>query len=256
MNDWLAQFYGTAPAVETPDDTNMNKTASVALLEKVAEEIGADFDGIDIDALSEEDAEELLEELFSQMGDETDPEPENAETTETPEAATETKDETPEPEAAAETEGDGELDKESMAKLAEADFYGRAMAHAYVDELRQLEKAAENKDDARARLKAALMGGKGGPLASDAPPKESKDEPKCEKCGDKGCPACKKEDEEKTSSVLDSAIDNMAVDLANKWIEEHGLQKRAVSEDVQTAVQQRAVELLIQEGYVDPSDLG
>lgn len=232
MNDWLAQLYGTAPIVETDIDSNMNKTASVALLEKVAEELGADFAGIDIDALSEEDAEELLEELFSQIGDEG----EGGEA----EASADGGDE-----GGDEGGDDEELDKESMAKLAEADFYGRAMAHAYVDELRSLEKQAMSKDDARERLKAALMGGKGGP-----PPKAKDDKTK-KKGGEEG-----DDGEEKTSSVLDSAIDNMAVDLANQWIEEHGLQKRAVSEDVQAAVQQRAVELLIENGYVNPSDVG
>ena len=225
MNDWLAQLYGTAPAVDADEMTNMNKTASVALLEKVALEVGADFDGIDIDSLSEEDAEELLEELFSEMGDDDTP------------AAEFTDDD------------DGDLDKESMAKLAEADFYGRAMAHAYVDELHTLEKTAASKGDARERLKMALTGW------DDAPDKD----------GDKKCKGCEKspcmcgkggKGGEKTSAVLDSAIDHMAVDLANQWIEENGLSKRAVSEDVQTAVQQRAVELLIENGYVDPSDVG
>ena len=238
MNDWLAQLYGTAPVADIEDNTNMNKTASVALLEKVAEEIGADFEGIDLDALSEEDAEEILEDLFSQLGDEgesAEGEGENAEPAAEPaaEAATEA-------EGAENAEGNEELDKESMAKLAEADFYGRAMAHAYVDELRTIEKQAMSKDDAKARLKAALFSGKGGPPPAKEDKKDEKDE----------------SGEEKTSAVLDGAIDSMAVDLANQWIEEHGLQKRAVSEDVQTAVQQRAVQLLIQNGYVDPSDVG
>jgi len=48
-------------------------------------------------------------------------------------------------------DAEGGVEKESMAKLAEADFYGRAMAHAYVDEL---EKIAGPVDRAKALYKS------------------------------------------------------------------------------------------------------
>jgi hypothetical protein len=51
-----------------------------------------------------------------------------------------------------EMRNEGEIDDEAQTKMAEADFLGRAMAHAYVAELDDIEKQASGKLDAAKAL--------------------------------------------------------------------------------------------------------
>ena len=83
---------------------DLEKQAAAEFLVKMAEE-----EGVNLDELSDEEVAGLLSEIEGDMGKQ----------------------------ASAEDEGD-----EAQEKLAEADFLGRAMAHAYVNELHEIDKAA------------------------------------------------------------------------------------------------------------------
>lgn len=111
MDAKLAAFYGT----NSPDEADVEKLAAAELAEKLAGEESVNLDGI-----SEEQLEEVAQQLIS---GEDDPE-ETPSGEDTQEAAVE------EPEGGA------------QEKLAEADYLGRVMAHAYVNELRSIEKTA------------------------------------------------------------------------------------------------------------------
>ena len=82
---------------------DMEKQAAAEFLVKLAEQ-----EGVDLDTLSDQEVGDLLAEIEKQGSAQ------------------------PEPEAGT----------EAQEKLAEADFLGRAMAHAYVNELHEIEKAA------------------------------------------------------------------------------------------------------------------
>ena len=103
MDPRLAELYGT----NQPDQDDLEKMASAEFAEGLTE------DGqIDLDNVSEEDLEEMAQEVLQGSdGDEDD------------------------------EEGD-----EDMQKLSEADYLGRVMAHSYVNELRGIDKtSAEGK---------------------------------------------------------------------------------------------------------------
>lgn len=108
MDPKLAEIYGT----NQPDEADVEKLAAAELAEELTEE-----GEMDLDSLSEEEAEQLAQQVLS-GGEETE------------EAAVE------EPEA----------DEESQEKVAEADYLGRVMAHAFVQENREIEKDAGVKD--------------------------------------------------------------------------------------------------------------
>ena len=103
MNEILAQIYGTAS--DTTEEP-LEKTAEAALLDEL--EKVATAEGIDLGELSDEDIVEILSEAMNSG--------EAEKTAEATEA----------------TEEDGQV------KLAEADFLGRAMAHAFYNELSQI----------------------------------------------------------------------------------------------------------------------
>ena len=87
------------------DDSDLEKAAAAELAEGLAEEDGS----IDLDSLNEEQLEYLASQVLAEEG--------------------------------AEEEAPSEDD--SQEKLAEADYLGRVMAHAYVNEIRGIEKQAE-----------------------------------------------------------------------------------------------------------------
>ena len=102
MNEFLAELYGTAENLAGEED--LEKNAAAEFLVKLAAE-----EGVDLASLSDEEVGELLMEVEKQAGVEEEVEDEAT---------------------------------EEQEKLAEADFLGRAMAHAYVDELTEIEKQA------------------------------------------------------------------------------------------------------------------
>lgn len=132
MNQFLAEYFGTS----APSEDELQKQAQAELFLKLAEE-----EGIDIDQLSDEQVEELYNATFAEDGDA------GEQTVEEDSMATK---------AAAEWA----TQKEAADKFAEAEFMGRTMAHAYVDELKKI--AAGNLDPnaaAAAERKAKLPGG-------------------------------------------------------------------------------------------------
>ncbi len=209
MNAYLADAYNTLGDVET-NEASIEKIASIALIEKLAENNEWDLSDVDLSEYSEAELQEALESLVVDEDED----------------------------VAAEVE----LDKESAATFAEYDYYGRQMAHAFYDELNQIEKVAAGGGDLAAYV-AAMKGKKG----------KGKDKEEKEEKGDEKESA----DSEKEASV--SALDVLAEQRALELIEEHGLdndtEKTASDEALADAVEHRAFELLVEHGWVDPSQL-
>ncbi len=118
MNELLAQAYNTEANIAA-NSGETEKTAEAVLLEEL-EKI-ATAEGID---LNEFDDNDILEIIGEAMGDSTE-KVAAADTTET-----------------TETE---EVVEEGEAKLAEADFLGRTMAHAFYDELTSIQTGGTEK---------------------------------------------------------------------------------------------------------------
>lgn len=104
MDPKLAEMYGT----NQPNAEELEKMAAAELADGLAEE-----GQVDLNNLTEEDLETMAQEVLAQDEGE-----EGAEYTEQ------------------------EKTSEAQEKLAEADYLGRVMAHAYVQELRGIEKEA------------------------------------------------------------------------------------------------------------------
>jgi hypothetical protein len=157
MNEKLAELYGTN---ETVSDGDQEKLAAAELAAGLAEE-----GGLDLDSLSPEQLEALADEVLNNgaektAGDESAEEEAEEQAEETTEA-----DPTEEEESAEETEEAEETveaaDDDSKEKVAEADYLGRVMAHAYVQELKEIEKTAGLSDSAKgAGMAAAFTAGK------------------------------------------------------------------------------------------------
>lgn len=110
MDNFLADLYGT----NEPTEESFEKVAHLDFLEKVAEE-----EGIDLDDLSDEDLEDLAEIAAEALDEE---------------------------------EGEyyeDDLEKEAEAKVEEADFLGRVMAHSFNQEMDSIEKQAGAREAAR-----------------------------------------------------------------------------------------------------------
>jgi hypothetical protein len=109
MDEFLNELYGTSEIIGGDD---LEKQAAAEFLVKLAEE-----ENVNLDDLSDEEVGSLLAEIEGDMGKQ----------------------------AAAEGAGEGQpadAEAEAQEKLGEADFLGRAMAHAYVNELHEIEKEA------------------------------------------------------------------------------------------------------------------
>lgn len=138
MNEELANYYGTL------ENLGIDKTASDFQLEKMAEAEVLDemlkAEGYDIDRVPTEDIVKMAHELF---GDD---------------SALVQQAVALEQEKIAEEEPQEETFQE---KVAEADYLGRLMAHAYVNELAEIEKQAASLAGAKEVIKgipAALAG--------------------------------------------------------------------------------------------------
>lgn len=128
MNPFLAELYNTA------ENIGSTKVAASDENEKLAQAYVLDQmlqnEGLSIDQLSAQDIVKVATEIFGSNS----PLVKQAEEGMPPAVAEEKKEE--------KEESEEEKEKEAREKLAEADFLGRAMAHAYVDELRGIEKKA------------------------------------------------------------------------------------------------------------------
>lgn len=101
MDNLLAELYGT----NEPAEQDFEKVAHLDFLEKVAED-----EGIDLNDLSDEDLEELAEVAAEALEDDD-----------------------------YEYEDDDDLEKEAAAKVEEADFLGRVMAHSFNQEMDEID---------------------------------------------------------------------------------------------------------------------
>lgn len=117
MDEFLNELYGTSEIIGGDD---LEKQAAAEFLVKLAEQ-----EGVNLDDLSDEEVGSLLSEIEGEMGKQ----------------------------ASAETETGTD---EAQEKLAEADFLGRAMAHAYVNELHEIEKEAASLKGGYEAVKGAL----------------------------------------------------------------------------------------------------
>jgi hypothetical protein len=120
MNELLAQAYGTQGNVEANNGT-LEKTAEAAILDELEKVAAAE--GIDLNEFSDDDIIEIISEAMGNAG----------------------------VEKTAGVYGEDE----SMEKVAEADFLGRTMAHAFYDELTSIqhggvEKTASDEEFAQA----------------------------------------------------------------------------------------------------------
>ena len=122
MNELLAQAYGTYENINA--NNGVEKTAEAALMEELQKVANAE--GIDLNDFSDDDIMEILQEAVNGA--------EEVEKT----AAAET-----------ETVEGTEVAEEGQEKLAEADFLGRTMAHAFYDELTAIQNGNEKTASAR-----------------------------------------------------------------------------------------------------------
>jgi hypothetical protein len=110
MDEFLNELYGTSEPISGDD---LEKNAAAEFLVKLAEQ-----EGVNLDDLSDEEVGGLLAEIEGDMGKQASA-------------------------GEGEGEGEGKGEGEAQEKFAEADFLGRAMAHAYVAELAEIEKEAQ-----------------------------------------------------------------------------------------------------------------
>jgi len=164
MDEKLAAIYGTGQQAEAEDD--LEKTAAVELLMKLA----ADQD-IDLNQCSDEQIESMLSELMKTAESDEDKKADGEECKEG--EGDESRPESSESKESKEGAGDESRpeSKESSSespeeKVAEADYLGRVMAHAYVQELRSIEKEAEDKEAGKAMDIASKVGRRAGEMLS------------------------------------------------------------------------------------------
>lgn len=132
MDQFLAEYFGntkTASANEQTDapDAESEKTAQMELFCKLAAQ-----NNIDLDSLSEDQISTLWNATFAKEASDEDGEKE--------------KDSEGEDDKKEEAKKEHEEKKEAMAKMAEATFLGKVMAHSLVAELREISKEAEAAD--------------------------------------------------------------------------------------------------------------
>lgn len=238
MHEFLAAYYGTAPQ---PSAEEVQRAQQIDFFAKTAA-----ANGIDLESLNQDQINWLWNQVF---------------TAKTAEPAKEEK--APPPEKKDEKDKKAEAEfaqkKEAMAKIAEADFLGRVMAHSFYNESVKIASAQE---------KAAEFP----PKKGEEPKKEEKDEGGSLK--DRLMAAAKKDEgkedkkEEKKASVSD--LDAKAAELAvqkiassNYWDVNEGVErlhavltlgpkesvKVASAPNFEAALDIRALELLELAGY-------
>lgn len=238
MDPWLAQVYGTAGGEAA---TDLEKTAQAMFLQKLSAQ-----ENVDLSQLSPEQQEQLVQQILAGQqpaAPQGQPQPGQ------PQQAA--------PQGQPQPQGDpSQMDqaqvqelmmKEAQAKFEEADFLGRAMAHAYVNEL---EKIAEE-----GKL-PAFMQGTGTDKSSKTsaePSKTSKEKSKSDKTEKSGTT--------KTAALVEKLAEARAAEIlvANGINPETGAPIEAQTEppapqgdaeqQVQAVVDQKAVEMLKAAGY-------
>jgi hypothetical protein len=265
VNEYLAELYGTADVAGGED--HLEKAASVVLLEKIAEEQGVDLSDIDLEDLSEEELDTIITEA---IGEETAEEA-GAELAE-----------------AGETVEDAE--KEAMAKMAEADFLGRTMAHAYVNEMQEMGQAQlEKEGDAKTKLLELIAAAKAravsagktlAPSGRKAAYSRARMKARMARTGEGISGKMTKKERLQAAlgagkevapeaalaggaaygaSKLSSALETLAAQRAEEWLgklaESEEEEEHSTNDQLEEAVDQRALEMLIEAGVIDPSEL-
>lgn len=220
MDAKLAQVYGTNQA----DETDVEALATAALAEKLAA-----ADEVNVDGMSDEEAEALASQILD--GDSKEEPPAEDDKAEDEGAEGEEK-----------TAGEKETTPE-QEKVAEADYLGRVMAHAYVQERKSIEASEKTASTKTASTKVA---GKGKVM-------EHLKEGKKKKASAEG-------EEQKLS-----ALDQLAQARALEILKENGIdpnaeapaedteKKSSVDDEkialLQEKVNERAAAMLVEAGY-------
>ncbi|MHA2333748.1 MAG: hypothetical protein ACXAEU_17110 [Candidatus Hodarchaeales archaeon] len=133
MDKFLSEYYGTnsgqEEATASYDEEAIEKMAQLTLLEKEASE-----EGVDLSQLSEEEILSLADELYS------------------------AKEEAPAQEIEKEAQEKEAQEKEAQDMFEAADYSGRVMAHAMVQELNNIQKEAESKSGMLGKAYKATLG--------------------------------------------------------------------------------------------------
>lgn len=243
MDPQLAAIYGT-----NTDGEDTEKLAAAELAEKLAADGEAEVEYTDEQiqelaraALGGEESEEAVEE----------PESEEAEEQEASEGEEDEKAAVKEPEEAEKTSAA----QEAKEKIAEADYLGRVMAHAYTNELRKIaaaqEKTAGMKETAGKVMEHVQKHGKkyagGAGFAAGV-----------------GAGRLSKRKRASADTQELSPLDQLAVQRAHAILKENGIEvepqaeKTSASEAEQAAlaaaVDRRAMEMLQEAGYVQAEE--
>lgn len=218
MNPFLAELYDTAENIgagaPTVDDTE--KLAQAAVLDQMLKN-----EGFTVEQLSPQDIVKVATEIFGPDS----PLVKEAMEGEMPPAFLAGKKDEKE-EKKDEKKDKEEKEKEAQVKMDESDFLGRAMAHAYVDELRTIEKKAQA--EAQTPQPRAAPAGVPSTLASLLN-KEASAQPE-------------------QPQGAQSAVDILARQRAEEMLKAAGIQTETQS-NLDTAVQARANEMLKEAGY-------
>ena len=225
MNELLAQAYGTQDNIDA--NSGVEKTAEAALVEELEKVAAAE--GIDLNEFSDEDIIEIITEAMNTEDTEKTASEEPAAVAEPVEAATEAAvEEVKEAstEEVKEASATPEATEEEQVKLAEADFLGRTMAHAFYDELTTIQHGGEEKT-AAARPSDAFL----------------KEEETVKEAGTEVDPefakAFEEAAQERVNEILEF-LDNGSVKQSSAAIDD---------EQLDNAVSERAGELLAEAGY-------
>lgn len=209
MNEFLAQYYGTNGAVSNAESEKTAAAAEAAEQEKVAMFAKlAKQNGIDLSQYTDEQLDEMYTSTFKTAGELP---PQFAKKEDKKEDKGDEKKEEEEKKAAAAVE-ESRLEKQAQ----EADYMGRIMAHAYVNEMRKIASAAEQ-TTTQAPEKTASIRERLLKLAGEDKPEEKKEEKKDgdKDKGDKPLPPWMKDKE------ASAALDNQAVEQAFNLLQEY-----------------------------------
>ena len=221
MNELLAQAYGTQENIEA--DSGVEKTAEAALVEELEKVAAAE--GIDLNEFSDDDILEIITEAMNTEKVASAEVAEEVAEEAAPEAAEAVEEEVKEASAEIAPEAAPEVNEEEQVKLAEADFLGRTMAHAFYDELTNIQHGGEEKT--------------AGARPSDAFLKEASKEEAATDVDPEFAQAFEEAAAERANEILEF-LDNGTVKQSSASIDD---------EQLDNAVTERAGELLAEAGY-------
>jgi hypothetical protein len=261
MNEFLAAAYATAQPQSAPTADEAEKVAHAELFAKLAAE-----QGLDLSTMSDEDVATAWNTFYAQTKAAAQP---GAAVKVAGEHGHKHSHKHKTAAAKAEFEKTKQAAAEWEQKNAEADFLGRRMAHAYVDELKKIGAAVEKTaaatpapEKTATALKDRLLAGV--KTAKEEKPEEKKEEKKEDEKGKGGFPFFGKKEEKKASALDEIAAKKgvekvaaaggdpaQAADLLAKYLiaGPKGSEKIASIAEFKDAVEVRALELLEAVGY-------